>query len=398
MSLPNDTNTEVAELDTLTELLKDEEEATPEEEITEEEPEDKEEKEEDKEEAEGEEKEEKEIKIVGEEDEELVELKVPVSKKKILAKYPNLFKDFPYLETAYYADQSYKEIFPTLEDAKEAQERAGILSNFESNLLSGDSTKLLQSVREADPNAFNKIVDNYLPTLAKVDQNAFNHVVGNVVKNTIVAMAQEARNSNNEDLNKAAILLNQFVFGTSNFKPPTNLAKTEVDGEKSEVNKERQQFYAERFNIARDDLSGKLQNTLRATIDLNIDPKNAMPQYIKKHATSDTMDLLDKAIKGDKQFYVMYDKLWEQALKQNFSRESVNMIRSAYLAKAKTVLPQIIGKVRNDALRGLSKRAQSTEKQETNKKGPLPVGESRKSTGKLEIPKGMKTLDYLMKD
>jgi hypothetical protein len=37
--------------------------------------------------------------------EEQLELVTPVRRKEILTKYPNLFKDFPYLEKAYYREQ-----------------------------------------------------------------------------------------------------------------------------------------------------------------------------------------------------------------------------------------------------------------------------------------------------
>ena len=34
----------------------------------------------------------------------------PVRRKEILAKYPKLFKDFPYLEKAYYREQQFTEV------------------------------------------------------------------------------------------------------------------------------------------------------------------------------------------------------------------------------------------------------------------------------------------------
>src|SRR5215510_11268328 len=41
---------------------------------------------------------------------ENLELALPVRRKEILAKYPDIFKDFPYLEKAYYREQAYAEV------------------------------------------------------------------------------------------------------------------------------------------------------------------------------------------------------------------------------------------------------------------------------------------------
>ena len=40
-----------------------------------------------------------------------------------------------------------------------------------------------------------------------------------------------------------------------------------------------------------------------------------------------------------------------------FDKESTDRIKSAYLSKAKTLLPSVIKKARNDALRGLGRNA-----------------------------------------
>src|SRR6188472_810735 len=126
--------------------------------------------------------------------EEDLELTTPVRRKEILAKYPQLFKDFPYLEKAYYREQQFTEIYPTIQDARISAEKANILDAAEKQVMNGDITMFLQAAKAEDQNAFNKIADNYLPTLRKVDQQAYYHVLGNVIKDTIITMVREGRN------------------------------------------------------------------------------------------------------------------------------------------------------------------------------------------------------------
>lgn len=355
-----------------------------------------------------EQEEEEEIELETEPEDEKLELIVPVNRKEILKKYPTIFKEFPYLEKAYYREQQYTEIFPTLSDAKEAVEKAQTLDKFEEDVSNGDLTKILSAVKQNDSNAFNKVADTFLTQLGQVDQNAVHHIIGNVIKNTIMHMAREAKNLGEENgaaLNQAAQLLNQFVFGTSQFSPPTNLSKqtNEDDTEKRKIQEERQQLVKERFETVRDDLSGRVQNALKSTINNHIDPKQSMTEYVRKNATREAYESLESLIAKDTRFTAIMDRLWGQAFDSNFSRQSIENIRSAYLSKAKTLLPSVIQKARNEALKGITRR-NSQEEEQVDRKGPLPVGRHTTSNTNAnpktpkEIPKGMKSVDFLLQD
>src|SRR6187401_3520536 len=95
--------------------------------------------------------------------EEDLELMTPVRRREILAKYPKLFKDFPYLEKAYYREQQFTEINPTIEDARVASEKAKIMDIVEREIMSGDITSVLAAAKDENQEAFYKVVDNYLP-------------------------------------------------------------------------------------------------------------------------------------------------------------------------------------------------------------------------------------------
>jgi len=337
---------------------------------------------------------------------EQLELVTPVRRKEILAKYPTLFKDFPYLEKAYYREQQFTELLPTIDDAKAAVEAKQTLDKFENDVMGGNTETLLRAVKTESPKGFAKIVDEYLPTLAKVDEQAYFHVLGNVTKHTIVAMVREARKSGNEALQSAAQLLNQFVFGTSEFKPPSNLSKDEPEseGKNKELQQREQQFVKQQFDSARNDLNTRINNTLRNTIDANIDPKKSMSDYVRKNASREAIEMLEVVLSKDARFTALKDKLWESAFNSNFSRESVERIKSAYLSRAKTLLPTVIKKARIDALRGLGRRI--SDEEESPNKTPIIPGRPRSQegnkSGKIskasDIPKGMRTIDFLNAD
>lgn len=337
--------------------------------------------------------------------EEQLELVTPVRRAQILKKYPNLFKDFPYLEKAYYRDRQFTELLPTIDDAKSAIDKAKTLDSFEEDLLKGNTENMLLAAKNSDVNAFHKIVDNYLPTLAKVDGSAYSHVIGNVVKQTIIAMVSEARTSGNEGLQNAAQLLNQFVFGSTRFEQPKNLAKEDTKNDAEEKLREKERNFAkQQFNRISGELHTKVNNSLKSTIEQHIDPKQSMSDYVKRTASREAFETLDTLIKKDSQFKVLVDKLWERAEKSDYSEESINKVRSAFLAKAKSLLPSVIKKARNEALRGMGKKVKDTDDTRNNDRRRSTDKDDNKGSrtpnnrGNSGVPAGMSTLDFLMSE
>lgn len=322
------------------------------------------------------------------------------SRKSFLKEFPDAFKKFPQLEVAFYREKKYAEMFPTIDDAKEALEKVTNYDKFEGSLLSGDLDTVLGSVKTSDEKAFNKMVDNYLPMLQKVDQGAYYHVINNVIKNTIVAMIREGDNLKNDDLKAAGVILNQFITGKSDFEAPKPFGPHKTK-EPDEAATEQTQYLTERLESSIEELTSRTQNTIKSTISKHIDPKGVMTDYVKRTAIKDAMEEVDALIAKDTRFTAIKDKLWQTAIKNKFAKPALNDIQKAYLNKAKTLLPSIIQKNRNEALKGLGKRV-NEEREEPTRKGPISVGRSaganNSSKKENEVPKGMKTIDFLMQD
>jgi len=335
-----------------------------------------------------------------------LDIEAPPRKKEILKDFPELFKKYPFLEKMMYRDREYTQLFGSFDDAKEIAEKSENFSNFENQLLSGNTEEILKGVKDADEKAFNIIVDDYLPTLAKVDKEAYFHVVGNLNRRLIMEMVQEANDTGNDELKQAALLVNQFVFGSSKFTAPTQRVDKKQDVEKNEVEQERLSLVRERFETARDDLQTKVDNTLRATISDYIDPKGNMSSYVKKNAVADAMRLLSSSIADDSSTVKNLDRLWRSAFEAKFSRDSLVKIQSFYLSKAKGNLKNAILKARAEALKDLrpDSRKQETdeeEEKEDNSRRPsrnISPGRPSQPKGKNQQQKGESVTDFFMRD
>ncbi len=356
-------------------------------------------------------------------DEDKLELTIPASRREILKKYPKIFKDFPGLETAFYREQAYTKLIPTIAEAKEAVDKSQTLDKFEADLEKGNTEVVLNAIKQNNPKAFAKVADEYMSTLAKVDEKAYHHVLGNTIRHTIIAMVEESRNSGNEALEQAAVILNQFIFGSSKFTSPQKLVndntKTSESDEKEQKITERERNLArQRFNSANDDLSTRVDKAYRGAIEAAIDPKDSMSEYVKKTAIRDAQEELESLIEKDTRFKTLVDKLWEKAIEDDYSSDSVNRIKRAFASKAQTLLPNVVQKARIAALKGMGKRVRD-DNNDNKDEDSHPSKESKKSNdsrsrresnrgeesrqrndsgSKSKIPVGMSSLEYLMSD
>ena len=345
-------------------------------------------------------------------DDDKLELGELPSRKEILTAYPDLFKKFPQLEKSMYREKAYSEILPTIQDARLAVEKAEMLDKYDEEIMAGSTESLLAAVKESDKEAFAKLVDNYMPNLFKTDQHAYYHTIGNLIKHTIISMVRDAKEQNSDELSEAAAVLNNYIFGSTKFTHPTNLSQDEVtdEGKKkdAEITQREQDLVDRQFNTAKEDLGSRVDTILKNSVDKAIDPNESISGYVKEIATDKVLKGLENLIARDTRFKAIYDTLWERAYENDFNKESMDKIKKAYLSKAQTLLPLLIKKERNEAMRGTNRKA-SDDTRERDRKGPLPVGKTRSSTtlasgkpdnrnGNKSIPKGMTTLEYLNSD
>ncbi len=305
----------------------------------------------------------------------------PVRRAEILKYDPNLFKKFPYLEHAYYRDRAYTEIYPTPADAKEASEKAEALDNFQEALNGGDIGKVFSAVRQEDQQAFYKLVDNLMIDLGKVDENAQVHVIGNIGKHLVSQMLAEAQSGWHEALKHAAIILNQFLTGSSELARPTKLAREEQKN--PEVDQQRQQWIAEKFDSTRTDMITRLDGKITATLNKRLDPNESMTPFVRKAAVADAKREVQALISKDTRFQSVMKAAWSRAAKSNYSKADAEYILKMYENKAANLLPTVIAKVRSEALKGSGKRSLNSSESEDEievraptKRGPVAPGRS----------------------
>lgn len=290
-----------------------------------------------------------------------LELKTPVNRRALKTDYPDIFKKHPGLESTIYRERAYTELLPTIKDAQEALQSLQTLESFEKDLKLGNTTDIMAAVKADDENAFAKLVDNYLPNLAKVDKNAHDHVISNVTKDIVEAMLLFGKEKDDKDIQTAASVLYQFMFNSTKWAPKQKLSVDEVVNssiakEREELNKQKSDFESSKQKESIGKVMTSVNNQVKSTIEKSIDSKDQMTPFVKSKAIDEVLSKASGLLEKDTRFQQIVKQLQDKAGKEKFSEESLNRIRSTYLSKYKAILLPIIKAVKAEALKGSVKK------------------------------------------
>lgn len=316
----------------------------------------------------------------------------------ILKEFPELYNKFPGLEKAVYREQKYAEFFPTINDAKEAQKTVASYNDLTRAIQDGSLSPVLRQVKESNEENYGKVVNNLLSDLYQTDQKSYNDVLTRVLKGTLVNAMNYGKQGGDDQIQIAAQLLHKFLFNSPEVTPYQDQTQQDqgLSQKEKELREKQINFYKEQMNSAVNDVSTRVKNVIRSQFERAIDPKSQMTDYVRSKAIDDAINQTDIAIKADSRFRSTMDALWKKAMQNGYSEASKLDIRNAFLAKAKSVQAGIIQRIRAEALKGQIRPRKSTKELVHDE---TPSSKKSSSNGKkTEIPKGMRTIDFLNMD
>lgn len=325
--------------------------------------------------------------------------KIP-SRKEILEYDPKLFKKFPTLEHAIYREKQYAELFPTLDDAKQASERSQVLENFEKDLLGGNIDNVLKVVKQNDGKAYDRIVGGFLDNLRTSDPHAHLKIMNRAAKQIINYVFQHGKKEGDEQLQLASQYMHKFIFNSTEVTPDSEQVVEKENPRENEQTERERNFARTELTSAVTDVTSNVNKRIKSTIEKHLDPNGSMSSYVKSKSIDDVMVELDKAMSGDKRFRLVLDTLWKRAQSSRYNDSSKQEIRRTLEGKAAALLLPIIRKVRATALKDgqvSKKKSDETEDEPITKTSRDRVPAKTLSSNKSDKARksGESTLDYL---
>lgn len=295
----------------------------------------------------GEENEEEEGEVIGEESEEDKEARLKKEAtdnkdtettdeqkkdsviKQVLAKHPKFFKEHPELRSAYFENKQFKEVFTSVEEAKEVVEQSEILKTVSANLQKGDPKQVIEYLKEA-PKTLTEFTRNLIKDLPK-------EVFSDALAPSIIEMLSEVREvakmHKNTDLENSIAHISMYLFKSHEL--PT------IKKEEAKVEEKENPLLASIAKNFSEEVEEDVIGTLNSTIDTSLASLKNVKPAVRKTIVNEIKEELDKLFKVDTAHNKLMQKHWSDAKTSNYGKQSKASIKSAYLAAVNKRLPEV---------------------------------------------------------
>jgi hypothetical protein len=322
--------------------------------------------------------------------EELPDTKLRPSIKTMMEKTPELkgiFDKHPQLRDAYFREGKYSQIYPTIELAKEAFDKAEALDSFNDYIMAGSSGELLDAISKDSPDALKKFVVDFLPTLGKFNGDLFYEATIPVINTVIRNLHKAGEKSKNQNQMAAAKILSHFLHQSYDIPEEETKVNPEIENERKRLEEEKQEHRSTVAKEFESSVYNRGKTLLSKVIEDGLDPTNSMSKFIRSKIVEDVIERVGEELEKDHQHMSLQSRLWKNATAQRFSKEAADRILTAYLSRAKQLVPEIRKKVKAEAL---GERKKDTASRRTTTGETVSTGtRSRESSGKISDPKSI---------
>ena len=275
--------------------------------------------------------------------------------KEVTKKYPKLFKDFPHLRHAFFHAKEYREIFPTVEEAKEAIEHLDNYKQIEGALSRGevaDVVDVLNSFKGVGEGVVENFATNFLSSVRKMDQDLYYQVITPELVNITRTLFDAGLRNDNDNLKNAALVASMHFFGdpkVASGEKQLNLNK-EPKKKDETLERERASFKNERYSTFYNDVVQDSDKRINSLVMNGIDPKEVMTEGVKELVAERVIKEIGKTLASNSTHKNRMNSLWKKASAENFTSSWKTKIISAYIEAASEIMPKIRSSVRANVL------------------------------------------------
>jgi len=342
---------------------------------------------------EGEEKEDEIDEEVDKEDEEEIEAKGPKlpSIRGLKKDYPDIFKKHPEVRVAIAEHSQFKNIFTSPKEAQEAADVQDSFSQISDALVDrGDFAFLYDEVAKADPAAAARLARNILPALEEKNRELYYDIIDEPITAFVTAAFAKGRRDGNKNLEHSALHFWRTFMGRDGIPGVT---KSGPDPREKEFEDKKQQFETTRYRETQSSVNTEIMTGLSPLIEREIDPNNKLQPTLRRALISELTRLVDADLTGDPNHMRRMDRLWSNARRASYARGHTSRITSAYLERAKQVLPKHARKVREENKLKVEARGNG-QPRESNEPPPRPHGHGSPSRPKTIRDTSPRNIDW----
>ena len=249
-------------------------------------------------------------------------------------KYPKLFKEFPEFREAYFRDRDFRQIFPSVEDARVSAEATEQYQYIQNEVASGNPASIVDFLAK-DTKTLARFGRSFLKGTMSANQEAFEHITKPILIGVLSNAAREAELHGNKNLGASVKWLSQFIFQSpdlpsDNFKDDS---AGQVNGSDSRILQQQLgEFTNEAFEQGQ---YHTLQMIADSVANLNVN------KAVKKTLIREIFKATDDKISSDVPHMKMMNSLWNKVRKGAITRQNRATIINAYVGAVKKLLPSV---------------------------------------------------------
>src|ERR1017187_4222153 len=308
----------------------------------------------------------------------------------IRAKYPDFFKDFPALKESYFREIKFTQLFPTIEDAQEAFNDNEAFNTLSDSALSGDPAPLLDSIGKTDVKALETFSLSFLPTIFKKDSALYSTVITPVFQNLVQQMFRDK----DENTQNAALVLADWIFGEDGkdvAQGKKSVAKSIIPSdEQKRLKEQKEQQSSASFRTSVGHVEQTVEQGLISLIFKSpaFDPDKVFSPSLRRMGAQEIIKKINAQMQSDQGHMTVMAARWKRARANGYTAAEESKIVSAYLARAKSLIPENASKV-SAAMLGTKKAAATVKGART-----LPAPKQNNSGRSGSERNGRSQLDY----
>lgn len=272
----------------------------------------------------------------------------PVNFKTINDKYPGFFKAFPDFREIIGRHAELSKIFPNVSDAVDAYEKAEEFETLSDYLASGNISDFLNAVAESNKLSFEQLAEGILPYLLSKDQQLYLKITSPIIDH----MIKQAYRTKNEEMQQAAVLFSNWVFGDEKYATGEKTLQTvnhREDPERKKLQQEKQEFMDRKKLDSQLGISALIERKVRTK---TYEALSTLPDdsFIKRKIADDVWTHVQENLDQDVRHMTMMQTMWKRSERAGHSDEWKTRITTALLSRILPMLPGIRSKVVTEAL------------------------------------------------
>lgn len=276
-----------------------------------------------------------------------------VSLTDIKGKYPNFFKDFPDLKHAFFREQQFTEVFPTVEDARKAAEAQAAYEEMTEAVVDGNASHFLAELKNENPESLEKFANAFLPALQESSKDLYFGVIGPQVRHFVRQVFVHGENEKDDNIKNAAKIVHKIIFGGGYDDVERGGDTPHINGngkKDSTIEDDKKRYFAEKYQGLYKDVTASCYGELEKQISKGLEDVDKNQKGLIRLITNEVKSKVLAEMEKDSAYMARMQSLWKREQRTGFSGQLKSSFLTVFMAKAKTIIPKIRGEVRKEAL------------------------------------------------